>query len=59
VVVQDNAAIANAQQIGWLILDIAFNAFSKFLLKMIKEYLLLAVDSVKPRLREKTSQLLK
>jgi len=46
VAVQDNNAIAAAQQIGWLILDIAFNAFSKFLLKMIKEYLLRAADPV-------------
>src|SRR5215510_5410697 len=36
VVVQDNNAIATAQQISWLILDIALNAFTKFLLKMIK-----------------------
>src|SRR5262249_6808279 len=57
VVVQDNNAIAAAQQIGRLILDISFNAFSKFLLKMIKD--LRAADSVKPRHREKNSQLLK
>jgi hypothetical protein len=38
VVVQDNNAIATAQQTSWLILDIALNAFTKFLLKMIKEF---------------------
>jgi hypothetical protein len=38
VVVQDNNAIATAQQTSWLILDIALNAFTKFLLKMIKDF---------------------
>jgi hypothetical protein len=42
--VQDNNAIAAAQRINWLILDIALNVFSKLLLKMIKEVLLRAAD---------------
>jgi hypothetical protein len=42
--VQDNNAIAAAQRINWLILDIALNVFSKPLLKMIKEVLLRAAD---------------
>jgi hypothetical protein len=42
--VQDNNAIAAAQRIRWLILDIAINVFSKLLLKMIKEVLLRAAD---------------
>jgi hypothetical protein len=42
--VQDNNAIAAAQRINWLILDIAINVFSKLLLKMIKEVLLRAAD---------------
>ncbi|MGA9514721.1 MAG: hypothetical protein WBV51_14265, partial [Pseudolabrys sp.] len=41
---QDNNAIAAAQRINWLILDIALNVFSKLLLKMIKEVLLRAAD---------------
>jgi hypothetical protein len=38
VVVHDNNAIATAQQIGWLILDIAANVFIRFLLKMIEGF---------------------
>jgi len=53
VVVLDNNAIASAQQIGWLTLDIASHVFSKFLLKMIKEYLLRVADPVNRRLRKK------
>jgi hypothetical protein len=44
--VQGNNAIAAAQRITWLILDIAFNVFIKHLLKMTKEVLLRAAAAV-------------